>query len=331
MLIKIEDKTKVRVKISLMCIIFVIILLQFKKIFSDFDVDTFYTYKDKLSLISLTTIVILGLISYLPLSLYDFIIRDTCKISLDNKKLYKSSWIASSISSIVGFGGTSAIALKSYFYSPYIKDKTALVKEVSKVVLLNFTGFSVICLIYSIINIRDLHNIDIIKLGILFASLYMPILIMYNLNSYRCESKKEFAINNIKIMILSTIEWMAMALLLFSILKMMGVSLSISKIFPIYVTSSAIGIISMMPGGIGGFDISFIIGVNSLGVNKEEAVLALVLYRISYYIIPLTVGIFLFLYETKKKINKNCFEILKLGLYKIKHNKSNERYENKEI
>lgn len=331
MLVKIENKTKLRLRIVLIISIFIVIFFQFKKIFSDFDINTFYLYKDKLSFISLSFIVILGLISYLPLSLYDFVIKDTCNISLNNKDLYKSSWIASSISSIVGFGGTSAIALKSYFYSPYIKDKTALVKEVSKVVLLNFTGFSVICLIYSIINIRDLQNIDIIKLGILFASLYMPILTMYNLNSYRCESKKEFAINNIKIMILSTIEWMAMALLLFSILKMMGVSLSISKIFPIYVTSSAIGIISMMPGGIGGFDISFIIGVNSLGVNKEEALLALVLYRISYYIIPLTVGIFLFLYETKKKINKNFFEILKLGVYKIKHNKSNERYENKEI
>ena len=60
---------------------------------------------------------------FLKLSLYDFIIKDTCKISLDNKSLYKSSWIASSIASIIGFGGTSAIAIKSYFYSPYIKDK----------------------------------------------------------------------------------------------------------------------------------------------------------------------------------------------------------------
>ncbi|MBD7916023.1 UPF0104 family protein [Clostridium sp. Sa3CUN1] len=323
MLLKVENKIKAKIRVMVSIIIFVIILLQFKKVFSEFDINTFCLYKDKLSFMSLSLIITLGLISYLPLSLYDFIIKDVCEISLNNRDLYKSSWIASSISSIVGFGGTSAIALKSYFYSPYIKDKTALVKEVSKVVLLNFTGFSVICLIYSIINIRDLYNIDIIKLGIFLASLYMPILIMYNLNRYICENKKEVAINNIKIMILSTIEWIAMALLLFSILKMLGVSLSISKIFPIYVTASAIGIISMMPGGIGGFDISFILGVSSLGVNKEEAVLALVLYRISYYIIPLTVGIFLFLYERKRKINKSCFKILKLGLCKIKYNKSN--------
>ena len=95
----------------------------------------------------------------------------------------------------------------------------------------------------------------------------------------------------------------AMAMLLFLILKLLGASLPLSKIFPIYVVSSAIGLISMMPGGIGGFDITFIIGVSSIGINKEEALLALVLYRISYYIIPLTVGLFIFLYEKKKKIN----------------------------
>ncbi|WP_066893675.1 lysylphosphatidylglycerol synthase domain-containing protein [Clostridium nigeriense] len=335
MLMKVEDKTKARLKIILIISIFIVILLQFKKIFSDFDIHTFYTYKDKLSFISLSFIAVLGLISYLPLSLYDFVIKDTCKISLNNKDLYKSSWIASSISSIVGFGGTAAIALKSYFYSPYIKDKTALVKEVSKVVLLNFTGFSVICFIYSISNIRRLHHIDVVRLGILLASLYAPFLIIHNLNRCRSKEKRNCAINTLKIMILSTIEWIAMALLLFCILKLLGASLPISKIFPIYVIASAIGIISMMPGGIGGFDISFILGVSSLGINKEEALLALVLYRISYYIIPLTVGIFLFLYETKKKINKNYFQIIKLGLkrikYKLKDDKPNKRYESKEI
>ncbi|MGG7057679.1 flippase-like domain-containing protein [Clostridium nigeriense] len=319
MLMNVENRTKVWVKIILMIIIFIVILFQFKKIFSDFDIHTFYTYEDRLSFVRLSIIAILGLLSYLPLSLYDFIIKDTCNISLDNKELYKSSLIASSISSIVGFGGTAAIALKSYFYSPYIKDKTVLVKEISKVVLLNFTGFSVICCIYYILDVKNLNNIGLVGLGILLSALYAPILIIYNLNRYRNKKKRDNAIKTIMIMILSIFEWIAMALLLFFILRILGVNLSLYKIFPIYVTSSAIGIISMMPGGIGGFDVSFILGVGSLGINKEEALLALVLYRISYYIIPLIVGIFLFLYQTKKKLNKNCFEIMKLGARKIKY------------
>lgn len=321
MLIKVESKLKVWLKMILIFVIFTIILIQFRKLFSDFDIHTFYLYRDKLSFVRLITITILGLLSYLPLSLYDFIIKDTCKISLDNRSLYKSSWIASSISSIVGFGGTAAIAIKSYLYSPYIKDKTFLVKEVSKVVLLNFTGFSIICLIYSILDIPSLKNIELVKLGILLSALYTPILLIYNLIRYKREKNSEKAMKTIKIMIISTSEWIAMALLLFSILRLLGIGLTLAKIFPIYVVSSAIGIISMMPGGIGGFDLSFILGVSALGVNKEEAVLALVLYRISYYIIPLSVGIILLMYELKRKLNKDYITILKLGIKKLIKNK----------
>lgn len=317
MLLRVEDKVKVWIRAIFMISIFTLILFQFSKIFSDFDIHTFYAYKDKLSFMNLIIIAVLGVLSYLPLSLYDFIIKDTCEISLDNKSLYKSSWIASSIASIVGFGGTAAIALKSYFYSPYIKDKSSLVKEVSKVVLLNFTGFSILCFLYSVLNIRSLHKIEIVRLGILLAAFYAPALLIYNL--FRCikEEKRDNSIKTIKIMILSTFEWISMAMLLFLILKVLGATAPLSKIFPIYVVSSAIGIISMMPGGLGGFDISFILGVGSLGINKEEALLALVLYRISYYVIPLTVGIFIFLRETKKKINKSYFEIIKLFIGKI--------------
>lgn len=304
MLVKVDNKVKLWIKIVLMITIFTIIIFQFSKILSDFDINTFYTYRDKLTLIRLSVIAILGILSYLPLSLYDFIIKDTCKITLDNKSLYKSSWIASSISSIVGFGGTAAIALKSYFYSPYIKDKAALVKEVSKMVLLNFTGFSTICFIYSVSNIRSLDKIEFVKLGILLAALYAPVLLLYNLIRLRNDKNRESAIKTIKVMVLSIFEWFGMAMLLFLILRLLGATLPLSKIFPIYVVSSAIGLISMMPGGIGGFDITFILGVGSLGINKEEALLALVLYRISYYIIPLTVGLFIFVYERKIKFNK---------------------------
>ena len=302
MLVRVENKIKLWTKIILMLAIFTTILFQFSKILSDFDMHTFYIYRDKLTFIRLIIIACLGVISYLPLSLYDFIIKDTCKIALDNKSLYKSSWIASSVSSIVGFGGTAAIALKSYFYSPYIKDKASLVKEVSKMVLLNFTGFSTICFIYSISNIKNLNKIEFARIGILLAGLYAPIILIYNLIRLRNNQKRENAVKTIKVMGLSIFEWFSMAFLLFFILMLLGETLPLSKIFPIYVVSSAIGLISMMPGGIGGFDISFILGVSSLGINKEEALLALVLYRISYYIIPLTVGLFIFIYERKKYI-----------------------------
>ncbi|VYT72476.1 UPF0104 family protein [Clostridium tertium] len=309
MLIKVEEKHKSIFKLLFICVVSLILVVQFRKLFHDFDLKIFYGYREKLTIITLSYITILGIFAYLPLSLYDFVIKETCEIKLDNKKLYKSSWIASSISSIVGFGGTAAIALKSYLYSPYIKDKTTLVKEVSKVVLLNFTGFSTLCLLYLVFYSNNINFYKPVNIGILIAGLYTPILLIYNLLRFRNNKDKNY-LKTIKIMSLSIIEWTTMAFLLFSILKILGANITLTKVFPIYVVSTAIGIVSMMPGGLGGFDLSFIIGLTNLGINKEEVLLALLLYRISYYIIPLTVGIFLIINEVKLKVNKGYMEAI---------------------
>ena len=42
MLIKVESKLKVWLKMILIFVIFTIILIQFRKLFSDFDIHTFY-------------------------------------------------------------------------------------------------------------------------------------------------------------------------------------------------------------------------------------------------------------------------------------------------
>jgi len=59
MLIKVESKLKVWLKMILIFVIFTIILIQFRKLFSDFDIHTFYLYRDKLSFVRLIIITIL--------------------------------------------------------------------------------------------------------------------------------------------------------------------------------------------------------------------------------------------------------------------------------
>ena len=89
---------------------------------------------NKLTIVNLLIIAALGVISYIPLSFYDLVTRKSIPIDLPIGKVYKYSWIASSVSSIVGFGGSAAILIKNHFYKNYVKDKSELTKE-------NFTKF----------------------------------------------------------------------------------------------------------------------------------------------------------------------------------------------
>ena len=140
-------------KIIQSIIIVTIFFLAFKelyKIFVDIDINLFKKYADRLTLPNLLIIALLGIVSYMPLSFYDLITRKSIPIDLPTKKVYKYSWIATSISNIVGFGGSSAILIKNYFYKNHVDDQSKLTKENLKVVGLNLSGFSLICLIYSI-------------------------------------------------------------------------------------------------------------------------------------------------------------------------------------
>lgn len=303
---KLKDRIMLGLKILFITAIFILISMEFTKLFKTFDFRTFNIYKDRLTILNLIVIGILGLVSYIPLSMYDFVLKDVCKIDLSNKRLYKYSWIASSIASIVGFGGTSAIALKGYFYSPHINrdDKKSLVKEVTKIVALNFTGFSMVCFLYSISNIWRMREYNIIEIAMCIIALYTPTLIIYNLYRYFKTEKKSEAINTLKIMGISVIEWITSVILIYSIIRILGTKVTFTHIFPIYVTSCAVGIISMIPGGLGTFDLTFIMGLGAFGVAKEQALLALVLYRVSYYIFPVLIGVVLAIHEGKTVIDK---------------------------
>ena len=98
-------------------------------------------YADRLTVPNLLIIALLGIVSYMPLSFYDLITRKSIPIDLPTKKVYKYSWIATSISNIVGFGGSSAILIKIIFIKNHVDDQSKLTKENLKVVGFKFKWF----------------------------------------------------------------------------------------------------------------------------------------------------------------------------------------------
>ncbi|MEG2247043.1 MAG: bifunctional lysylphosphatidylglycerol flippase/synthetase MprF [Peptostreptococcaceae bacterium] len=308
-------------KIAFVILILIIVAKEFRNIISGFNIDNFKMYADKLSIGNIAIIIMLGILSYIPLSFYDFILKKRVGIDLNNNKLYKFSWIASSISSIVGFGGSSAIALKSNFYNPYVKDKKLLVKEISKIVALNLTGFSMACFIYLIISKFNLGDLNLMKVLTIVIAMYLPVITIVLIGKYikANNEEKRNIIDTFKIIGISLLEWITTVILIYSIILILGEKISIIKFFPIFVAAIAVAIVSMSPGGLGTFDLTLLLGLRSLGVSSEKVMLAVFLYRISYYIIPLIIGLGLYVSELYIKLDKDIKEVISSNLSKIAH------------
>ncbi|WP_373206019.1 bifunctional lysylphosphatidylglycerol flippase/synthetase MprF [Clostridium tertium] len=316
---KINKKFFTMIQVIFVIVIIFIACRELFKIVISMDKNLFITYSNNLTFTNVFIIIILGLISYLPLSFYDLIINGVLNIKLPKKRIYKYSWISSSISNVVGFAGVTAIFFKKYFYNNYIDDSSKLYKEGTRVVGLNLSGFSLVCLIYSFWNLLINKNFDKVFWVSLIIGLYLPmILFISTYNMIKSRDKKTYMVN-IEIILTSILEWITTIILIYGLMIILEIKISFSQFAPIYVSAIIVAIISMVPGGVGTFDLTLILGLQKFNIPSEKVILLIILYRVSYYIIPFFIGVSLYISDLYIKINSSTRELISRINSKITH------------
>lgn len=97
----------------------------------------------------------------------------------------------------------------------------------------------------------------------------------------------------------SILEWLLAAGLLWSCLAVVGLTLPPVTVATAFVLAAALGIASFLPGGLGVFDVVLAALLVARGAAADAVVAALVLYRYSYYLVPLFVALFIGSHELR--------------------------------
>lgn len=316
---KINKKVVQMIQIPIIIAILFFALKELYTILIKMDKNLFYMYSDRLTPFNILIIILLGIISYIPLSFYDLVLKNKIGIKLSWKKVYKYSWIASSVASLVGFGGSSAILIKNYFYKDHVDDSSKLIKEVSKVVGLNLSGFSLVCLIYSAWNMLSIKKFDTVFYASILIGLYLPVVLIWLTYKLYINKNKENYLLSLKIIGISILEWATTILLVYGLIVILNIKVSITQFFPIYVMAIIVAMISMVPGGVGTFDLTLLVGLKEFNVPAEQVLLLILLYRLSYYIVPVVIGVGLFLSDLYMKINNEARELISRLNSKVAH------------
>ncbi|MGL4449696.1 MAG: bifunctional lysylphosphatidylglycerol flippase/synthetase MprF [Sarcina sp.] len=318
---KISKKVQTIFKIVFVSIVFIFVIREFSHILKGVNPHYLIMYKDRLTALNLIVIGIIGILAFSPLSFYDFILKKKVGIRLPYRRLYKYSWIASSVASIMGFGGAASLAIKQHFYGDHVDDKKLLLKEISKIIGLNLSGLAGICLAYFVIDHKGFLSQGWVIIPMALFAIYFPCLIIYFV--YRFIKTKDLTdfLGTLAIIGMAILEWATTIVLIYVILKITGGNLAFADFLPIYITSAVIGMVSMIPGGVGTFDLAFITGLEALGIPIAQALIVTLLYRISYYIVPLVIGVILYGYDFSKMVNERYNnlpnQILSLFAYKF--------------
>ena len=111
-------------------------------------------------------------------------------------------------------------------------------------------------------------------------------------------------------MSISILEWITTILLIYGLIVILGIKVTLVQFAPVYIKAIIIAIISMVPGGAGTFDLTLLVGLKKFNVQSEQILLLLILYRISYYIVPLLIGVILYITELYNNTNSEIKELM---------------------
>lgn len=122
-----------------------------------------------------------------------------------------------------------------------------------------------------------------------------------------------------QLILVSLLEWVGVFTAFITTGMLMGISVDIFQILPLFIAASVIGIVSMIPGELGTFDVMMIMGMGSLNIPRESVVAWLLLFRLFYYIIPFLIGVLLFSKNVSVTLNTRFSGIPKGLLLEVFH------------
>lgn len=267
-------------------------------------------------------ILIITFLAVLPMLLYDVILVRILKLKVPTRDLLEQSFIANSFSNLIGFGGIIGAMLRTYFFHKHEQDKRKLLGVIATVSLFYLTGISVLSWIVTI-NYRNFQLFADTKwlyFAVLVVGLYLPLfLIIHIINSKKGNPSLLRTNITIKLILVSIVEWLAVFLAIWILCRILGISITAKTLFPVYIVAACAGIISMIPGGLGSFDLVFIWGMQALFVPEEKVLVLLLFYRIGYYFVPFLISLVFFVKLYWEKWNQTWNDLPKAIVQGLSH------------
>ncbi|MBK3495556.1 bifunctional lysylphosphatidylglycerol flippase/synthetase MprF [Viridibacillus sp. YIM B01967] len=262
------------------------------------------------------------LVLVFPMFFYDYFIVKKLKLKRPLKRLMKESLIINSFSNLIGFGGLIGVLLRTHYFKKKDVDSSTFFKTIASVTLFYLAGLSLFAWVLPIFywDLPLFSERKILVIAVTIIGLYVPFLIIKAIVQLaKKTTTPRHVLGEVGLLGVSVLEWLGAIAFIFLISYMLEVPISFESLIPIFIVASCAGIVSMIPGGLGSFDLVFLWGTQSLNVPEESVLLMLLFYRVGYYIIPFLAGLALFLHELWGKLNAGFNSIPNIILERASH------------
>lgn len=243
---------------------------------------------------------ILGLLAVSSMSLYDFAIVKYLNLNIKEITIFSITFVANTINNISGLGGLTGASIRTILFKKSAKDKEDIIDYNLLLIPATGIGLSLMTIIALfkweyIAPLIEKYRWIIIAIitFLIYFIIYFFIDKIFDTLSKTPIKVRDYnrVILRVKLLFLSFIEWMIAFTLFFVIVRQFSQSVNLSIIFVIFTLGSIAGILSLLPSGVGSFDLVVLLGFQYYGIGTETVLAMLILYRTFYYILPLIIGI----------------------------------------
>lgn len=258
-----------------------------------------------LSWVNILILLVMGCVAVIPMLGYDFAIVHFLPGKFKRSYIIRCGWITNTLTNIAGFGGILGSSLRAYFYRKNASKKEILL-AISKIAIFLLSGLSVLCWLALIImfGFHEGGHFNQYAIWLVGGGLYFPVVfyftIIHNNKFVKDITPKVEAF----IVTSSTCEWLFVALFFLLVGWCLGVRQHLVSVLPLYVVAQVIGVLSMIPGALGSFDVIMMLELSLLGVPQATIIIWILLFRIFYYLVPLVVAGIMFVHNLATQFNE---------------------------
>lgn len=314
-----------RIRVIISLIIFTVSLFLLYNLEQDYQLNDIFLEIKQFAPSKILLAVLLTLVSYLLLTLYDYLAIRKLKSPLSYQQVAPVSFLAFTFSNTIGFSLLTGTSIRYKFYSELGLSGNNITQVVLACSVTFFLGLFFICGL-ALISFPA-EQLSDLPLPTWFFSLnrVIGILMLLGVISYfvfslmwkRSIHFRGFELAppifslSLKQFLVSSIDWIVVGTLFYSLLPEVD-GLSYLQVLSIFFVANAIGVLAHVPGGIGVFETVVTVTLSQY-LPAEQILSSVIIYRLMYYIVPFILALMYFV-ATLVLTNKDKFSKLNVNL-----------------
>ena len=303
-------KWQTLIKLVLFLSIASLVIVEITRLFKTISFDKIVEILGKLSPLNVICLALFGFIAVAPMIFYDSILNKELNQKQKLSYLLETSWTINSLNNMIGFAGLVDIGLRYSFYGDEERPEKSM-QGISRVIPYFMSGFSLFALISLVLTELFPVSFDIKQYwpALLGASLYLPIVLLVSNRKKWVYFGQLDGKTILSLVLASALDWACVISFFLLVGYILGYNLPIYDVIPLFMIAITIGIMSMIPGSLGSFDLIMVSGLVGLGIDKAQALSWLLVFRLFYYVLPSCLGVVLFLKNMGGRLNEKYLGI----------------------